>query len=61
MVSDEKMLKLWTDDGRPTDAGETGILLAHPRAFDSGELKSVRIIIAMSPQLSYNLGRILRG
>ena len=28
-----------TDDGR-MDAGVTGILLAHPRAFGSGELKS---------------------
>ena len=29
----------WSDDGR-TDAGVTGILLAHPWAFGSGELKS---------------------
>ena len=28
-------------DGRRTDAGVTGILLAHPRAFGSGELKNV--------------------
>ena len=28
------------DDGRRTDAGVTGILLAHPRAFGSGELKT---------------------
>ena len=28
-----------TDDGRRTDAGVTGILLAHPLAFGSGELK----------------------
>ena len=28
-----------TDDRRRTDAGVTGILLAHPRAFGSGELK----------------------
>ena len=26
-------------DARTTDAGVTGILLAHPRAFGSGELK----------------------
>ena len=29
-----------TDDGRTTDAGVTGILIAHLRAFGSGELKS---------------------
>ena len=29
-----------TDDGRTTDAGVTGILLAHQWAFGSGELKS---------------------
>ena len=28
-----------TDDGRRTDDGVTGILLAHPWAFRSGELK----------------------
>ena len=28
-----------TDDRRRTDAGVTGILLAHPWAFGSGELK----------------------
>ena len=28
-----------TDDGRVTDAGVTGILLAHQWAFRSGELK----------------------
>ena len=27
-----------TDDGRTTDAGVTGILIAHLRAFGSGEL-----------------------
>ena len=27
-------------DGRRTDAAVTGILLAHPWAFSSGELKS---------------------
>ena len=26
-------------DGRTTDAGVTGILIAHPGAFGSGELK----------------------
>ena len=39
-----RCLKLWTDgrtdDRRRTDAGVTGILLAHPWAFGSGELKS---------------------
>ena len=29
-----------TDDGRTTDARVTGILIAHLRAFGSGELKS---------------------
>ena len=29
-----------TDDGRTTDAGVTGILIAHLRAFGSGELKT---------------------
>ena len=44
-------MKLWTDgrrttdDGRRTDAGETGILLAQPRAFGSGELKSTESIL----------------
>ena len=28
-----------TDDGRTTDAGVTGILIAHLGAFGSGELK----------------------
>ena len=31
-----------TDDRRRTDAGVTGILLAHPRAFGSGELIKVK-------------------
>ena len=30
-----------TDDGRTTDDGVTGILIAHLGAFGSGELKSV--------------------
>ena len=30
-----------TDDGLQTDAGVTGILLAHPSAFGSGELKII--------------------
>ena len=29
-----------TDDGRTTDAGVIGILIAHLRAFGSGELKT---------------------
>ena len=32
-----------TDDGR-TDDGVTGILLAHPRAFGSGELITVTVV-----------------
>ena len=36
-----------TDDGRTTDAGVTGILIAHLRAFGSGELKRyIQIILA---------------
>ena len=31
-----------TDDGRTTDAGVTGILIAHLGAFGSGELKIIR-------------------
>ena len=37
VVSEEKMFEIV--DGRTTDDGVTGILLAHPRAFGSGELK----------------------
>ena len=42
MVSEEKMFEIvdGRTDGRRTDAGVTGILLAHPWAFGSGELKS---------------------
>ena len=42
VVSEEKMFENvdgQTDDGR-TEDGVTGILLAHPWAFGSGELKS---------------------
>ena len=38
MFSEEKMFEIV--DGRRTDAGVTGILLAHPWAFGSGELKT---------------------
>ena len=31
-----------TDAGRTTDAGVTGILIAHLRAFGSGELKILK-------------------
>ena len=31
-----------TDDGRTTDAGVTGILIAHLGAFGSSELKSMQ-------------------
>ena len=31
-----------TDDGRTTDAGVTGIIIAHLGAFGSGELKTDR-------------------
>ena len=43
VVSEEKMFenvdRRRTTDGRTTDAGVTGILLAHQWAFGSGELK----------------------
>ena len=39
VVSEEKMFE--NVDGRTTDDGVTGILLAHPWAFGSGELKRV--------------------
>ena len=42
MVSEEKTFENVdgrTDDGRTTDAGVTGILIAHLAAFGSGELK----------------------
>ena len=41
MVSEEKMFENvdGRTDGRTTDAGVTGILIAHLRAFGSGELK----------------------
>ena len=38
VVSEEKMFE--NVDGRRTDAGVTGILLAHQWAFGSGELKN---------------------
>ena len=34
-----------TDDGRTTDAGVTGILIAHLRAFGSGELKIIPVLL----------------
>ena len=34
-----------TDDGRTTDAGVTGILIAHLRAFGSGELKILDTVV----------------
>ena len=33
-----------TDDGRTTDAGVTGILIAHLGAFGSGELKTQSVL-----------------
>ena len=44
----EDVWKCWrTTDGRTTDAGVTGILLAHQWAFGSGELKTLnKTIIA---------------
>ena len=43
MVSEEKIFENvegWTDDGQ-TEDGVIGILLAHPRAFGSGEQKKI--------------------
>ena len=37
-----------TDDGRTTDDGVTGILIAHLRAFGSGELKKGMIFLNKS-------------
>ena len=39
VVSEEKMFE--NVDGRTTDAGVTGILIAHLGAFGSGELKII--------------------
>ena len=42
-----RCLKMLTDgrtDGRTTDAGVTGILIAHLGAFGSGELKNLALI-----------------
>ena len=45
-----------TDDGRrTTDAGVTGILLAHLRAFGSGELKIVTFVIENMKLASFSL------
>ena len=44
VVSEEKMFENVdgrTDDGRTTDTGVTGILIAHLGAFGSGELKII--------------------
>ena len=56
----EDVWKCWRTDGwmgeRLTDAGVTGILLAHPWAFGSGELKiSSRLFGAGT--LSWNIGQ----
>ena len=53
----EDVWKCWrTTDGRTTDAGVTGILLAHQWAFGSGELKSKGdIVIASVHPLCYFL------
>ena len=41
-----------TDDGRTTDAGVTGILIAHLGAFGSGELKKAeKKALKMTSQL----------
>ena len=43
-----------TDDGRTTDAGVTGILIAHLGAFGSGELK----MFEQPAHISYLLTKI---
>ena len=47
-----------TDDGRTTDAGVTGILIAHLGAFGSGELESMKI---NQQAMSYHCQRMLIG
>ena len=36
-----------TDDGRTTDAGDTGILIAHLGAFGSGELIKLNLFFKL--------------
>ena len=42
-----------TDDGRTTDAGVTGILIAHLGAFGSGELKNRFFMIWLIHKTTY--------
>ena len=44
-----------TDDGRTTDARVTGILIAHLRAFSSGELINYRKIVNIFLPISLNI------
>ena len=57
VVSEEKMFEnvdgRRTDDRRTTDAGVTGILLAHQWAFGSGELIKTIIIIIISTNSNF--------
>ena len=43
-----------TDDGRTTDAGVTGILIAHLGAFGSGELKRDKATITTQQYIKHN-------
>ena len=43
-------------DGRTTDAGVTGILIAHLRAFGSGELKKYMLTTGMLQVIRINIG-----
>ena len=45
-----------TDDGRTTDAGVTGILIAHLGAFGSGELKTCQMFATFSESLHKYMG-----
>ena len=48
-----------TDHGRMTDAGVTGILIAHLGAFGSGELKIIMGLFARLPQGICDIGTSL--
>ena len=52
VVSEEKMFE--NVGGRTTDSGVTGILLARPRAFGSGELKIwVSYFLMRNPSMKF--------
>ena len=65
VVSEEKMFEIvdgrMPDDRRRTDAGVTGILLAHPWAFGSGELIKHLLVTAFVSIDSQSLNSIERN